>query len=233
MRQEFAAKISCVRGSLHPASRRFRLPLLTLACTLAIACSQDKPPATLPSNVAPGVILVDIIAGGLPENYWQYQVQPSAGTVQLVKTEQFQDYRLTDIPTTFQKPTGAIETCERNPQAPSPDGRYLAFCSHSGSLQFDLIDRQSNQTLFHWKADKGIHGFAWAPDSTSVAIVTTAGHIGFRPRELLALVSGHPVPHDTVFLEIVDVKSGARTEYTVRQDVISAFPRILSWQSSR
>lgn len=221
-----------MRVPLHSPSRRFPLLLLTLCCAIAVACSHDKPPAALPSN-APGVILIDIIAGGLPENYWQYQVQPSAGTVQLVKTEQFQDYRLTDIPTTYQKPTGAIETCERNPQAPSPDGRYLASCSHSGSLQFDLIDRQSNQTLFHWKADKGIHGFAWAPNSNAVAIVTTSSHVGLSARELLSLISGHPVPHDTVFLEIVDVKSGAKTEYVVRQDVISAFPRILSWESSR
>lgn len=77
--------------------------------------------------------------------------------------------------------------------------------------------------------DRGIRGFAWAPNSGSVAILSVSSYIGKRPQELLAALSGHPVPHDTVFLDVFNVRTGQVTEYTIRSNVVSSFTRILNW----
>ena len=49
------------------------------------------------------------------------------------------------------------------------------------------------------------------------------------PLELLAAFGGHPVHHDTIFLDFLDVKTGKTTEYLIRSDVVSSFIRILKW----
>jgi hypothetical protein len=54
-------------------------------------------------------------------------------------------------------------------------------------------------------------------------------HVGKSPLELLSALSGHPVPHDTVFLDIMDVQTRKVVEYVVRKDVVSSFTRILKW----
>ena len=45
----------------------------------------------LSGEVAPGVLLLDVLEGGQSERYWQYEVQPATGAVRLVKEELFQD----------------------------------------------------------------------------------------------------------------------------------------------
>jgi hypothetical protein len=47
--------------------------------------------------------------------------------------------------------------------------------------------------------------------------------------ELLSAVSGHPVSHDTIFLTIMDARTGTQTQYLIRKDVPSALTRILNW----
>ncbi len=182
-------------------------------------------------DVAPGVVLIDVLEAGRPEHYWQYRVQPTGGLVRQVKDEKFQDYAHEDIPHAFQQPSGAIETCTRTPKANSPDGSYLAYCSKFNSDEFFVINRKTTETLRHWKPRewRGISGFAWAPNSRSVAFLNVSEYYGKSPLELLSGLSGHPVPHDTVFLDVLDVRTGEVTEYVVRKNVVSAFTRILEW----
>jgi hypothetical protein len=210
--------------------------VVPLALTFILTgCSDDHSPKPiqkiLSGEVAPGVLLVDVLEGGQSQRYWQYEVQPTTGAVRLVKEELFQDYRHRDgMPEAFQKPAGAIQTCALNPQASSPNGQYRAYCKDKGSEEFYLADDNSAKVLYHWKSNKEIRGFAWAPNSNSVAIVCMKGRLGLSPLELLALVSGHPVPHDTIFLDVVDVRTGKMTEYVLRRNVTSAFTRILNWE---
>jgi hypothetical protein len=183
----------------------------------------------LSADVAPGAVLIDVLESGQPEHYYQYQVQPAAGLVRVVREERFQNYKHEDMPSDFQQPTGAIETCAKNPQATSPNGEYLAYCSGEGSDEFYVADKKSSQTLHRWKPEKGIRGFAWAPNSNSVSILTVSGYTGMHPLELLSLLSGHPVPHDTIFLSVLNSRTGKVTEYLVRRNVPSSFARILNW----
>ena len=224
-------------------ARRYGLLLkvLSLALILQVAgCSgarneQISRQTALGTDVAPGVVLIDVLEAGRPEHYWQYEVQPTAGLVREVEEENFQDYAHEDIPRDFQQPSGAIEACAKNPEAGSLDGNYLARCANSGADEFFVVDEKTTETLYHWKPNKrrGIRGFAWAPNSRSVAVLNVSSYYGKTPLELLSGLSGHPVPHDTVLLDVLDVRSSTMTEYTVRRNVVSSFTRILKWPESK
>ena len=195
-----------------------------------LGCSNSSLHQTvLDSDVAPGTILVDVLSAGQPEHYFQYRLEPASGSVQLISETAFPDYSHEDIPHDFQEPAGAIEACAKRPQASSPSGEYGASCSGEGTHEFDVIDRKSNSVLVRWNTQKAIRGFAWAPNSRSISVLTTSGRLGFSPPELLSVISGHPVSHDTVSLSIWDVHTGTATEYLVRKNVVSSFTRILSW----
>ena len=201
-----------------------------------IGCSssrteQPAPQTVLSADVAPGLVLIDVLESGKPENYWQYEVRPSSGWVRKVKQESFQDFAHENIPHVFHQPAGAIETCTKKPEANSPDGKYSAHCEKSGSDEFFVIDKKTNEMLYHWKPTewRGIQGFAWAPNSRSVAFLNISSYYGKSPIELLSGMSGHPVPHDTIFLNVLDVRAQKITEYQVRKDVTYSFTRILSW----
>lgn len=223
--------------STHAIDRRLRLTAVFLALSVEVAGCSSSPTEKINSqtvlspDVAPGVVLIDISEAGLPEHYWQYDVQPVWGSVREVKEETFQDYADEDIPHAFQQPSGAIETCIRTPEANSPDGNYLAYCSRFNADEFFVINRKTRETLHHWKPRewRQISGFAWAPNSHSVAFLNVSEYYGKSPLELLSGLSGHPVPHDTVFVDILDVRTGLVTEYLVRKNVVSAFARILKW----
>ena len=210
--------------------------VLFLALTFElIGCSNSRTDpvrqTVLSADVAPGIVLIDVLQSGQPESYWQYEVRPSIGLVRKVKEESFQNYEHEDIPHVFLQPTGAIEACARKPESNSLDGEYLAYCTSSGSDEFFVIDKRTGETLYNWKPKewRRIRGFAWAPNSHSVAFLNVSSYFGKSPLELLSGLSGHPVPHDTVFLNVLDVRTAKMDEYLVRRDVTSSFTRILNW----
>lgn len=188
------------------------------------------------TNVAPGTITVDILESGRPEHYWQSQVQPSSGTVRDVLTTEFRDYSEERIPTSVQEPAGAGGCSEKRNLATSPDGQFVAKCESEGrsvSDHFQIKDSATSTTLYSWKTDdwREILGFAWSPNSHSVAVLNMSEYYGKSPVELLSALSGHPVPHNTIFLDVIDLQKGRATEYVIKRNVISAFCRILSWSS--
>ncbi len=209
--------------------------VIFFALTLLIGCSssrtqQPSRQAVISGNVATGAILIDVLESGHPEYYWQYELQPSTGLVRKIKEEKFQDYAHEDIPHVFQQPTGAIEACAKKPETTSPDGKYLARCTGSEVGLF-VVDKKNGQTVYQWTPTewRQIRGFAWSPNSHSVAILNISSYYGGSPIERLSGLSGHPVPHDTIFLDILDVGTGKATEYMVQKDVPYSFSRILNW----
>jgi hypothetical protein len=214
-----------------------QIVLIALASSL-INCSraqmeQSPPPARraiMSGDVAPGVILIDILKSGHPENYWQYEVRPTTGSVRKVKEETFRDYAHEDIPHDFFRPAGAIGGCPSDTKATSFDRTFLAYCAASeGGLV--IADTKTLGILFLWKPQewRGISGFGWSPNSQSIAILNRSSYYGNTPLELLSGKMGHPVPHDTIFLDVLDVRTGKTTEYPVREDVPYSFARILNW----
>lgn len=224
-------------------ARKDHLPLAMLAVVFALAvaaCSNSPATATNPqtvlsADVAPGVILIDILQGGKPEHYWQYEIRPAAGSVRQVADKTFPDSAHEDIPQVFQQPAGAIEACAETPEANSPDGVYSARCTKLNSDEFFVNNAQTTETLHDWKPKewRGIRGFAWAPNSRSVAILNLSEYYGKGPLESLSAAAGHPIPHDTVLLDVLDVGTGKVTEYVVRRNVVYAFTRILAWSDAK
>lgn len=225
----------------NPRTVHLLLAILAAVLTLAVvACSNSPATATDPqtvlsADVAPGAILIDILQGGQPEHYWQYEIKPAAGSVRQVADKIFPDSAHEDIPHTFEQPAGAIEACAKTPEANSPDGLYSARCAKLNSDEFFVNHAHTADTLYHWepKEQRAIRGFAWAPNSSSVAILNLSEHYGKGPLESLSAASGHPVPHDTVLLDVLDVATGKVTEYVVRRNVLSAFTRILAWSPAK
>jgi len=184
---------------------------------------------TLASDEALGIILVDVLAPGSPERYWQYRLELATGNLNIVKQQTFQDYRSREITEDYQRPAGAIETCAKHPRAISPDGRYVATCASNSEDEFSVTPVGNNPGTQPWRFGKQIRGFAWAPNSKEVAVLGVAGRVGTKPGELVAFLTGHPVSHDTVFIEIVNINTGHSSEYVIRENVVSAFTRILNW----
>ena len=94
-----------------------------------------------------------------------------------------------------------------------------------------MDDKKTAHRLYHGTlGDKReIRGFGWAPNSRSVAFLNSSSRWGKTPMELFSALSGHPVPHDTVFLTILNEGTGQMTEYLIRRDIPSALTRILKW----
>lgn len=215
--------------------------VLALSLNLA-ACSPPKieqfPTAqtVLSADVAPGTLLIDVTEPGRPEHYWQYEVRPSSGSVLNVKEETFPDHDHADIPHVFQEPAGATFGCLKEPRAVSPDGAYVAYCksiftptpatfSGTRNEEFFLADTKTGQILYHWQPTeyRRIWGFAWAPNSRSVAFLNTSSY-NTKGWEFA-------ITHNTVHLNILDVRTTNVTTYEIRREVIYCLTRILSWSN--
>lgn len=207
--------------------------ILFIFSLLGCSSSRTEPPAqqgAVPGNAAPGILLIDILESGHPERYWQYEVQPSAGLVRKVREETFSDYAHEKLPHAILEPVGSIGSCSDETKAASPHGKYLAYCRARDWGLF-VSDEKSAKTLCFWKPQewRAIRGFGWASNSQSVAVLNASSYYGKSPLELLSGLVGHPVPHDTIFLDVLDVHTGAVTEYLVRRNVPYSFARILKW----
>jgi hypothetical protein len=214
---------------------------LALHSISGLSAGAQKPDQqiVMSGDVAPGILLIDLSESGSHTLYWQYEVQPATGRVQIVKEQNDKDRSRLDIPRTFLKPTGAIGACSEEPKVPrceavSGDGKFIVRrnTTSKGRDELVVIDATTSSTLFHWmpKDWRGLEGFGWAPNSHSIAILNDSEHYGkINPLELLSAGSGHPVPHNTVYLDIIDIRTGSVTEYLIQKNIRYAFGRILSW----
>lgn len=216
-----------------------RLGILLCLALMLLGCSRNRTTldgqTVLSTDVAPGAITIDVLESGRPEHYWQYEIRPSGGTVISSREERFADPSHEVIPSIFQEPTGAVQSCRTKPGASSTDRKFFAWCDSAvperGGDKLLIVDAMTKLQMYEWgpKQWRKISGFAWAPNSDSLAILNISSYYGKNPIELLSALSGHPVPHDTIFLDIVGIKTGRVAEYRVRENVISSFSRILKW----
>jgi hypothetical protein len=129
----------------------------------------------------------------------------------------------------------AMTSCSKRPEATSPTGRLLARCENPGggfaADELVVVDPENQREVHRWKPAswRGIRGFAWAPNAGSVAILSNSSSWGKAPLELIAALSGHPVPHDTIYLAFLNIKTGTVTEYVIQSDVVSSYARLLDW----
>lgn len=75
-----------------------------------------------------------------------------------------------------------------------------------------MEDKRTAQGRYHGTLGekRQIRGFGWAPNSRSVAFLNSSSRWGKTPMELFSALSGHPVPHDTIYLSILMRGMGKR-----------------------
>ena len=98
------ARFAFIRSNGIPAILFLCLVFELIGCSGSTEWTEQQ--AKISGDIAPGVILVDVLGVGVsesgqPEHYFQYEVQPATGSVCKVKEERFQDYKHKDIPHTF------------------------------------------------------------------------------------------------------------------------------------
>ena len=215
-------------------ARKFFIAAVFISGTMGFSNNKDEAAKRGALAAVKGTITVDILDAGSPRRYWQYTLRPLDGTVTRISEQKVSTKQNDAILPAHLKPTGALSSCADKPEATSPDGSLVATCegslNSSGTLV--IIDRSTKKELLRWTPTeyRGMRGFVWAPDSKSIAVLNESEHYGKSPWEILAGLSGHPVPRNTVFVELFVVDGWKQAEYVIRKDVINAFTRILNWK---
>jgi hypothetical protein len=93
--------------------------------------------------------------------------------------------------------------CYGSPKLESPNGKFTARCEgprpgirRDHQQDFLVVEDKHSKVVFKqgaWYIFQ-IVGYAWSPNSRSIAIVESAEQWGLNPLDLLAALRGHPTP---------------------------------------
>jgi len=200
--------------------------------SMSLGC-EHGPPQKHPvvgSDIAPGNIIIEVTSpktGG--DKFWRYQVMPSRGQAIQVQAGRQTSGRWD----TAAVSSGQVD-CSHESVAVSPNQKFLARCFGElpgRSAQFTVTTTAVDKVVFRWRPAnwRAIDGFVWFPTSRSIALLTHSEKHGTGLVELLWAGAGHPVPHDTFYLDVVDIEEGRSYEYVIRYDVLTGSGRILNW----
>lgn len=185
---------------------------------------------------AAGAIFVDVSESG---RYSQFEVVPQVGRVRAIKERKLARGAPTEAPTEFQQPAGAIQDCDRAPEAVSPNGSYKARCivvrKADGSVLDDELVLTENGSAdshpWHPLDSRTIDGFAWSADSRFIAVVSHSEHYSKSPASILSGLSGHPIPVSAVYLDVIDAQTGTDKSFLIRGKAKYVSARILRWSN--
>jgi hypothetical protein len=189
-----------------------------------------------------GVLLLGITEGGAsPDAYRKYEVHFGAGRIVLTASEPIggpYDHRI-ELP---HRLGGEMRGCAKSPLVPSPDARYTAYCfernQDAGRLtqrvfnnDFEVVDATAQRKVFAARLpeDRRIDGIFWAPDSRSLAIVSTTERTAFGPLHLLAAAAGHRTPLTTFYVDAYDLQSQQHAEFLIRKGAEHGSAVMLDW----
>ena len=76
-----------------------------------------------------------------------------------------------------------------------------------------------------------IIGYAWSSDSRSIAVAESSSHMSLRPLDVLAALSGHPIPEYTFYVMPyrIDGKAAWQLPYC-REGSRNGFGVIVGWK---
>lgn len=207
----------------------WRMVTLGVVMLCQAACQKTKQQPIVPSNIAPGTVTVDIsIPRTAEDRYWQYQIVPTAGSVIEVKNGTRERTSTQNVAASAPRPD-----CYRGTTVLSPDRRLVAACSgeFGGRRANFSITVNQTQQVFEWNPDgwRGIDGVLWSSGSRSLALLNHSEQRGGGILERIWAAAGHPVPHSTYYLDIVDVTTGKVYELSLQENVSSGEARTLEW----
>lgn len=213
------------RGAVRWSIRKWWVvPLLLIAYWLAGDCfCRDKwmmSEGTAPDSFAklPGVIGVTLTMGSNNIIRFQFHDGRAVRVAKLPEPDEFA--------TSYGRPGGA-EWAPRNfgdlyvrsegPYQKSPDGRFLAAGAYVlipkigsatwyRSANLIIVDLATREVIarIDSKDDWGVHAIAWSPDGRYIAFLRRQSRWGSCLFEKLAHGIGHPVPIDSIYLDVID-----------------------------
>ena len=178
----------------------------------------------------PGTIVVQFTG---QQHSWQYEVTPGHSSIHLLSEGEIADPVRASSADAPVPSLGPFIHCKDSPQVLSPNRTFLARCILNGERE-RLVVTPSNasSSILEWEGHewRGIAAFAWSPDSEWVAVLNESEHFRKDPLGIFAALSGHPIPHSTVFLTLVNVRTHSVAEYVVRKNVLYLlYPTIVRW----
>jgi hypothetical protein len=102
----------------------------------------------------------------------------------------------------------------------SPDAKYIAYTSRYNDSSLSIMSLPDKRLFrVNSRGKRVISDILWLGDSHSIALITRSERIGYSPRELLMAIAGHPVPHNTFYLEIYSSDGNLIKEMTILEDI--------------
>lgn len=185
---------------------------------------------------ANGVLLIEIAGRGKAEYHvWRYELRPHAGSLRIISDELAkpgsQVYKEESPSSVESQECGMDLTRQLN----SPNETYTAKCIPSnGSWTWgnavQLTEAKKSGILYHWNL-KGryVRRLAWRPDSGALAILNVSERSSRDPAGIFSALSGHPIPHETFYIDIIDVSTRKTVEYLIRDNVLYGEAEIIGW----
>ncbi len=183
-----------------------------------------------------GVVILEKQLGN--ERKLSFEVRLNEGQILPVKQEDLgDDYEgpRFDVPPTS---SGGIGNCYRSPRLASPDKKLLAYCEgpplgiSNGTTPDTVIvvdEKESEVLRMAIPLETRMVSFCWAPDSNSIAVLTASRHTGFGPLDILAALTGHPVPYMSFAIELFQMNGPKMHIPTFLENTRYGFGSLLNW----
>jgi hypothetical protein len=235
---------------------RRKLSLIFCLITVGLAgCSSSGPPYTkwdspqtpLPLEIAAGAVTVDILGINKPllpisdpvQQYWIFTLQLNTGVLNLDSWDTFSDSSKAKY-AQLQNSAGHVNDCKNPPVAMSPNGQDALRCEEEKAANgkilengFVVTDAVTHADVMRKQLDPSrvIAGYAWAPNSQAVAVLSSSQEYNDKfggLQERWSRVFSYPLR--TYYLDIYNIKSGVWREYMIRRNVPErGWARILGW----
>ncbi len=164
-----------------------------------------------------------------------YQYDLDAGILELKQVKESSDGKVE-----IQRfATGGV-TCYNSPPLQSPDGKLVAHCEgpfpglpRGTQADFIVVEDMSGKQIYKqavWYSFR-IIGYAWGPDSRSIAVAESYSSTSLRPLDLLAALGGHPIPVYEFYVHLLRI-DGSKPEWTlpyVREGSRLGFGMLTGW----
>ncbi len=108
----------------------------------------------------------------------------------------------------------------------SPEGKLIAFYQSSRPAHLLVMDVPHGEVVFSKNFERHIDSVAWGDDSKSVGILNSSVRIGLAPHELLFACSGHPVGHNTYYIDVINIDTGESKEFPVVRNIIGGWGQV-------
>ena len=82
------------------------------------------------------------------------------------------------------------------------------------------------EVVFRKSFERYNDSVAWGHDSKSVAILNSSVRIGLAPHEVLWACAGHPVGHNTYYIDVINIDNGESKEFPVVRNIIGGWGQV-------